>query len=55
MAATAPEPGVFFGPTWLGNAGGPPGPQKLWKPLRDSAAAARAWEVSQELTGVTFR
>lgn len=55
MAATAPEPGVFFGPTWPGNAGGPPGPQKLWKPLRDSAAAARAWEVSQELTGVTFR
>lgn len=55
MAATAPEPGVFFGPTWLGNAGGPPGPQKLWKPLRDSETAARAWEVSQELTGVTFR
>lgn len=54
MAATAPDPGVFYGPTWPGNAGGPPGPQKLWKPLRDSASAARAWAVSQELTGVRF-
>lgn len=54
MAATATEPGVFYGPQWPGNAGGPPGPQKLWKPLRDSENAARVWEVSQELTGVSF-
>jgi len=54
MAATATESGVFYGPTWPGNAGGPAGAQKLWKPLRDSESAARIWEVSQELTGVTF-
>lgn len=54
MAATATEPGVFYGPSWPGNAGGPPGSQKPWKPLRDSASAARVWEVSRELTGVTF-
>jgi NAD(P)-dependent dehydrogenase (short-subunit alcohol dehydrogenase family) len=54
MAVTATDPGVFFGPSWPGNAGGPPRPQKLWKPLRDSESAERVWEVSQELTGVTF-
>jgi hypothetical protein len=54
MAATVTEPGVFCGPTWPGNAGGPPGVQELWKPLRDSTSAARMWEKSEELTGVTF-
>lgn len=54
VAATSNEPGVFYGPQWPGNAGGPPGPQKLWKPLRDSENAARVWEVSQDLTGVSF-
>ncbi|MGW0159353.1 SDR family oxidoreductase [Mycobacterium sp. NPDC003323] len=54
MAATSTEPGVFYGPQWPGNAGGPPGAAKLWKPLRDSANAARMWEESLRLTGVTF-
>lgn len=54
MAATSAEPGLFYGPQWPGNAGGPPGPQKLWKPLRDNVSADRLWTVSQELTGVTF-
>ncbi|MGK2866101.1 MAG: SDR family oxidoreductase [Mycobacterium sp.] len=54
MAATSTEPGVFYGPQWPGNAGGPPGPQELWKPLRDSVSADRLWAVSQELTGVRF-
>ncbi|WP_319447212.1 MULTISPECIES: SDR family oxidoreductase [unclassified Mycobacterium] len=56
MAATSPEakPGAFYGPQWLGNVGGPPGEQKLWKPMRDNETAVRVWTVSQELTGVTF-
>lgn len=54
MAATAADPGMFYGPQWPGNAGGPPGAQKLWKPLRDNDAAARMWEVSETLTGVKF-
>ncbi len=54
MAATTTEPGVFYGPTWPGSAGGPPGQRHLWKPLRDSDGAARMWEVSQKLTDVTF-
>lgn len=54
LAATSTDPGMFYGPQWPGKVGGPPGPQKLWKPLRDSQSAARVWAVSQELTGVTF-
>jgi NAD(P)-dependent dehydrogenase (short-subunit alcohol dehydrogenase family) len=56
LAATSPnaEDGGFYGPQWLGNVGGPPGEQKLWKPLRDNANASRVWEVSQELVGVSF-
>ena len=54
MAATATDPDEFYGPQWPGNAGGPPGVQKLWKPLRDRAAAERLWELSEQLTGVRF-
>ncbi|MGU3502825.1 SDR family oxidoreductase [Mycobacterium sp. C31M] len=54
LAATAPEPGVFFGPQWPGNTGGPPGEQKLWKPLRDSESAARLWDESVTLTGTSW-
>jgi NAD(P)-dependent dehydrogenase (short-subunit alcohol dehydrogenase family) len=54
MALMAPDAqgSGFYGPQWPGNVGGPPGAQKLWKPLRDNASAARLWTVSQELTGV---
>ena len=54
MAATATDPDKFYGPQWPGNAGGPPGVQKLWKPLRDSTAAGRLWDISERLTGVLF-
>jgi len=56
LAATSPDAdgGAFYGPQGLGNAGGPPGEQKLWAPLRDAEDAARLWAVSQELTGVRF-
>ncbi|MBS2937862.1 SDR family oxidoreductase [Nocardioides sp. J2M5] len=54
LAATAGDDGGFYGPQWPGSAGGPPGAQSLWRPLRSSDEAARLWEVSEELTGVTF-
>jgi NAD(P)-dependent dehydrogenase (short-subunit alcohol dehydrogenase family) len=54
LAVTTGEDGGFYGPQWPGNAGGPPGPQDLWAPLRRDADAARLWEVSEELTGVRF-
>ncbi|OCB09019.1 short chain dehydrogenase [Mycolicibacterium porcinum] len=46
--------GKFYGPQWPGHAGGPPGEQSLWKPLRDNENAARLWTLSEERTGVTF-
>jgi NAD(P)-dependent dehydrogenase (short-subunit alcohol dehydrogenase family) len=56
VAATSTEAkdGGFYGPQWPGNVGGPPGEQKLWKPLRDNETASRVWAVSQELTGVSL-
>lgn len=55
VAATAqPQDGGFYGPQWPGRVGGPPGPQKLWKPLRNNEDAARLWAESEELTGVSF-
>ncbi|OBI87363.1 SDR family oxidoreductase [Mycobacterium asiaticum] len=56
MAAVSPEAkdAGFYGPQGVGNVGGPPGEQKLWKSLRDNASAARLWAASEELTGVTF-
>ncbi|UMB70641.1 SDR family oxidoreductase [Mycobacterium paraterrae] len=56
MAATSPdaEDGGFYGPTWLGNAGGPPGVQKLWGPLRDTDSASRLWALSENLSGISF-
>ncbi|OBJ51565.1 SDR family oxidoreductase [Mycobacterium asiaticum] len=56
MAAVSPEANDagFYGPQGVGNVGGPPGEQKLWKSLRDNASAARLWAASEDLTGVTF-
>ena len=56
MAATSPGAidGGFYGPQWPGNAGGPPGLQKLWPPLRSTDDATRLWTLSEELTAVSF-
>lgn len=52
MAATTPAvpDDAFYGPQWLGSAGGPPGAHPLWGPFRDHGAATRLWEVSERLT-----
>ncbi|MEL7975788.1 SDR family oxidoreductase [Isoptericola sp. F-RaC21] len=56
LAAASPEAqdGGFYGPGWPGHLGGPPGPQRLWAPLRRDDDAARLWSLSEELTGVAF-
>jgi NAD(P)-dependent dehydrogenase (short-subunit alcohol dehydrogenase family) len=56
MAATDPgaKPGTLYGPSGPGNLGGPPAEQKLYPPLRGSDAAARVWQVSEELTKTSF-
>jgi hypothetical protein len=56
LAATSPEAhgGQFYGPRGLGNLGGAPAEQRLYRPLRSTDDAERIWRVSQELTGVPF-
>jgi NAD(P)-dependent dehydrogenase (short-subunit alcohol dehydrogenase family) len=56
VAATSPAAadGAFFGPKGPGHLGGPPAPQRLFRPLRDADAARRMWDVSVALTEVPF-
>ncbi|MFC7489686.1 MULTISPECIES: SDR family oxidoreductase [unclassified Knoellia] len=56
LAATGADAGDggFYGPQWPGKAGGPPGEQKLWAPLRSTEDASRLWSTSTDLTGVEF-
>lgn len=56
LAATAPQPagGRLYGPSGLGHLGGGPAEHRLYRPLRDPAEAARAWDVSLALAGVSF-
>ncbi|OLT53309.1 SDR family oxidoreductase [Cellulosimicrobium sp. CUA-896] len=56
FAATSPRArgGALYGPDGLGNLGGAPAEQRLFRPLRDPAEADRVWRVSTELSGVSF-
>ncbi|MEG9224656.1 SDR family oxidoreductase [Aeromicrobium sp. Sec7.5] len=56
MATTAPKAkgGAFYGPQGIGGTGGKPGETDLWKPFRSAEDAARLWDLSEQLTGVTF-
>ena len=55
-AAMAPEavPGAYYGPTNLGETRGPPGFARVFPQAMDTAASARLWALSEQLTGVTF-
>lgn len=55
-AATAPEAesGSFWGPSRFFELNGPPAPARIPKRAQDEAVAARLWEVSEKLAGVTF-
>jgi NAD(P)-dependent dehydrogenase (short-subunit alcohol dehydrogenase family) len=54
-AATSPESqgGHFYGPGGIGNLGGAPAEQRLYRPLRSTEDAERLWTVSEELTAGT--
>jgi protochlorophyllide reductase len=54
-AATAPEAkgGVLYGPKWFYHRGGPAETRANGKAY-DAAALKRFWEVSEQLTGVTY-
>lgn len=55
-AATSPKSsdGGFYGPSGLAHLGGGPADQKLSSRLRSEADAARMWDLSERLTGVSF-
>ncbi|VXC35096.1 SDR family oxidoreductase [Nocardioides sp. AX2bis] len=56
MAATSTEAegGLLYGPGGFQHLGGAPTEQTLYKPLRDTEEAQRAWLASEKLTGVPF-
>lgn len=55
LAVTAPDAGgLLFGPRGPGNLSGAPAEQELYPALRSAEDAARTWDLSQELAGVTF-
>ena len=55
-AATSPqaEGGGYYGPNGLYELRGPPAPARIMPQARDQAAAAKLWDVSQQLTGVSL-
>ena len=56
FAATVPElpGGLFIGPDGPGEMRGHPRPTQPNRAARDPEVAARLWEVSEQLTGVTY-
>jgi NAD(P)-dependent dehydrogenase (short-subunit alcohol dehydrogenase family) len=55
-AATAPDVrgGDYFGPSGFGGMTGPPAPARSSGHSKDTKAAAKLWDVSEELTGVHY-
>jgi NAD(P)-dependent dehydrogenase (short-subunit alcohol dehydrogenase family) len=56
FAATSPEakPAGYYGPNGFFELKGPPAAAKIMPQANDAAAAARLWDVSAVLTGVSF-
>jgi NAD(P)-dependent dehydrogenase (short-subunit alcohol dehydrogenase family) len=56
FAATSPaaKGGAYYGPDKMGETRGYPAPAKVPSRAQDAAVATRLWEVSEQLTGVTF-
>jgi NAD(P)-dependent dehydrogenase (short-subunit alcohol dehydrogenase family) len=56
FAATSPEAKAagYYGPNWFYELKGPPVPAKIMAQAKDAAVAARLWDVSAALTGVSF-
>ena len=56
FAATSPDAkaGGYYGPNGFYEMKGPPVPAKIMPQAKDATAAARLWDVSAALTGVSF-
>jgi NAD(P)-dependent dehydrogenase (short-subunit alcohol dehydrogenase family) len=57
FAATSPQakPGAYYGPGGFGELRGAPAPALIMPKARDAATAARLWDVSEKLTGTSFK
>ncbi len=55
-AATAPDavPGVYYGPDRMGETRGHPAVARVPPKAQDTKTAGRLWDVSEQLTGVSF-
>jgi len=49
-----PKRPAITAPDWIYELKGPPVPAKIMPRAKDTAAAARLWDVSAALTGVSF-
>jgi len=56
FAATSPlaEAAGYYGPNWFYELKGPQVPAKIMPRAKDAAVAARLWDISAALTGVSF-
>jgi protochlorophyllide reductase len=56
FAATSNEatPGGYYGPRGFQEMKGPPGPAAIPRQALDTEAAARLWQVSEQLTGISY-
>jgi NAD(P)-dependent dehydrogenase (short-subunit alcohol dehydrogenase family) len=56
-AATSPDarPGRFYGPSGPFHLGGPPAEQKLYSRFTSTQEAARVWQTSEQLTGLSLK
>jgi NAD(P)-dependent dehydrogenase (short-subunit alcohol dehydrogenase family) len=53
-AASTAGPGTYSGPQWLGESRGPVGPASVSRIAQDEGLAAQLWDLSEELTGVSY-
>jgi len=54
LFASQAKGGGYYGPNWFYELKGPPVPAKIMPQAKDTAVAARLWDVSAALTGVSF-
>jgi NAD(P)-dependent dehydrogenase (short-subunit alcohol dehydrogenase family) len=54
LAATDPRPGAYYGPRRFGGSSGPAGPVPLPRSALVPGAGEQLWQLSGQLTGVTF-
>src|SRR6266478_31885 len=56
FAAASPEakPGSYYGPGGIGELRGAPAPALIMPQARNTAAAARLWDISEKLAGTSF-